>query len=418
MAVCNLFSELTNNSGNFLMFSQYVEDITRGFSEGDNYKVIPTKFIAFNINYSDIKIPSTGDLNKDIPNFFQNHLENAAAYNRKNETELNSVWKPTVFKNLFWNYMFNHEFLHPNKFDTNEQWYVDELMYINNINMHSYNEHKGMGYGEIYCYIPTNAKRNMCEVLINNDFVSNIISSDYLEGFEGNDEFKRSTEDKNISFNRNNDYNIEINNLQTIPLDDNLEKYNINTIVILYSIYKKQNDEWILYNDYQDIPMGIYFTGKFNSNNELSNTVLKYIDTNYETGTAYGLRICTRFTATSNGKLINNEIEITDSTQNSNLCQLMTSMSENLSQMLEITKSNISISQEYKDSLTKIINNRNNIPYVRRIGDEDYWFVNGKLACPTKIYINKPIDHITIKELNYEFNWNGITDKYSFSWNK
>ena len=41
MAICNLFSDLTNASGNFLMFSQYVEDITKSYAEGDNnYKII------------------------------------------------------------------------------------------------------------------------------------------------------------------------------------------------------------------------------------------------------------------------------------------------------------------------------------------------------------------------------------------
>ena len=52
MAVCNLFNQLSNTSGNFLLFSQYVEDITHNYAEGDNWKVVPTGFVALDIDYS------------------------------------------------------------------------------------------------------------------------------------------------------------------------------------------------------------------------------------------------------------------------------------------------------------------------------------------------------------------------------
>ena len=85
MAVCNRFNELSSNSGNFLMFSQYVEDITCNFVNSTSYKVVPSKFIALNIDYSLLNIPSVGDsrdLNVDIPMYFQNYYENACAYGR------------------------------------------------------------------------------------------------------------------------------------------------------------------------------------------------------------------------------------------------------------------------------------------------------------------------------------------------
>ena len=55
MGVCNLFNKLTSPSGNFLLFSQYVEDITRNYSDGDNWKVVPTKFVALNIDFDKVQ---------------------------------------------------------------------------------------------------------------------------------------------------------------------------------------------------------------------------------------------------------------------------------------------------------------------------------------------------------------------------
>ena len=55
MAICNLFNEFTNYSGNFLMFSQYVEDVTQNFTKNDtNYRVVPSRFIALNIDYTNL----------------------------------------------------------------------------------------------------------------------------------------------------------------------------------------------------------------------------------------------------------------------------------------------------------------------------------------------------------------------------
>ena len=114
MAICNLFNELTDASGNFLMFSQYVEDITHNLVDSDAWKIVPTRFLAFDIDYSKLKsapkheeveepdsntdIPESepestpkstpeeveesdsNTLNTDIPKFFQNYFENGCAY--------------------------------------------------------------------------------------------------------------------------------------------------------------------------------------------------------------------------------------------------------------------------------------------------------------------------------------------------
>ena len=89
MSVCNIFNSLNSNTGNFMLFSQYVEDITHNYPEGDNWKVIPTQFVALDIDYSKVDpnmVLNEGkdSLNVGIPKYFQNCFENACAYGRKN----------------------------------------------------------------------------------------------------------------------------------------------------------------------------------------------------------------------------------------------------------------------------------------------------------------------------------------------
>lgn len=360
MAVCNLFSDLTSDSGNFLMFSQYTEDITKGFIEGDNYKVVPSKFIALNIDFSELNISSTNNLNIDIPKYFQNYYENGCAYGKNN-----IEWNPNYAKNFLLHAMYFGNFLTEGT-----------IQCINDINLQSYNIHSGMGYGEIYCYIPTNKKQEQYVISYtqsNNINLEN--TSNTLEGFdtEIGDYNKIYYYDENVIYSKSKDI-------------ENATSYNINAIVILYSIVQKTDDKWNTL--YTDIPMGIYFTGKFNDGANISNPITKFVDTDYDTGTAYGLRICTRFTATSQGKVINTDISTSTNTgEMNNICQFMCVASENLSKMFEITKSSINENQYYKDLIAMIKNNKSNVPYIRNINGKNYWFVNGKLALDSPILV-------------------------------
>lgn len=358
MAVCNLFSELTSDTGNFLMFSQYVEDLTKNYAQRDTYKIVPSKFIALNINYSTINIPKTGNLNVDIPNYFQNYYENGCAFGKN--TYINA-WTPDKAKNLFWLSLYDGNFITAQS---------NEIMCINDINLNSYNIHNGMGYNEIYCYIPTTKKQEKYSININTEITGITSNKTHLEGFT-------ETEENEIgNYSKTYYYDEKVTYLKSE--DTNATNYNINTIIVLYSIIKKTNDTWSEL--YTDIPMGIYFTGKFNGTN-ISNTITKFVDNIASTGTAYGLRICTRFSATSQGRLINTDISTeNNSNELSNICQLMTAMNENLSTMLDISRNAISENQGYKDLLSIIRNNRTNVPYIKNINGTDYWFVNGRLV--------------------------------------
>lgn len=387
MAVCNLFKDLSNPTGNFLMFSQYVEDITRNYTDGDNWKVIPTQFVALNIDYASLKNNSDFKrvvlnngmyaLNDGIPKYLQNCFENACAYGRVNHHN----WSPQISRNLFWNCMFDGKFVSTDKYgsDTSNVKYVPEIVYYGDINMHSYNEHKGMGYGEIYCYIPTDAKKTNCQVITvdydDRDFdVSN--NSTLLEGFTD-----KTIEGYEQVYAYNNDFTMEFDDASIGRLNSSYDaKYNINTIVVLYSVYNKLNDNWITL--YDAIPMGIYFAGIFDDDGKLSNEITKHVTTSYGTGTSYGLRICTRFSATGVGKIVN-DIVVDDSGY-TNMCQLMTAMNENLSRMLDISRAAIDTTQQYKDLLSIVKNNRTNVPYVKDVNGTDCWFVNGRFVSAVK----------------------------------
>lgn len=395
MAVCNLFKDLTNPSGNFLMFSQYVEDITHNYVESDTYKVIPTRFVALDIDYSKInkRFVLTSDelpLNKGIPKFFQNCFENACAYGRKNYSnwkpnsndDIGGTWNPEISRNLFWNYMFDGGFITSKQYGSDAAGikYIPEVKYFGDISMHSYNEHQGMGYGEIYCYIPSSAEQMNCQVVQVTDEDINARQYDssnkkvYLEGYDGQEDKSIVKYPQVYYYNRDFTMTFDDDNVAHLQ-NSSAMKYNINTIVVLYSIFEKVNDNWEV--KYGNLPMGMYFTGNFENYN-LTNTVLKHVNTSYGTGTSYGLRICTRFSATSNGAIYNTDI-IADDSGYTNVCQLMTAMNENLSKMLEVTKTINNTTQLYKDVLSTINNNRINVPYVKNINGTDCWFVNGMM---------------------------------------
>lgn len=399
MAICNLFNKFNNESGNFLLFSQYVADITQNYGESDNYKVVPTKFVALNIDYSKLKkefvYPNNEDINSAVPKYFQNCFENACAWCRGNQSDNNFLkyytkWDPTISKNLFWNSMYNGGFITLSKDEANND-VVPEIMYFGDINMHSFNQHQGMGYDEIYCYIPTDSKQISCKV---------------EKKFTTEREFIKP-EEKNNLLEGHTDYRTDnypqeyyINQDFVFPFDEDIavsylpnKSYNINTIVVLYSVFEKFNDDWVC--KYDSIPLGLYLPGTI-TGNTTTNTIIKYTNSSYGTGTSYGLRICSRFVATAtNGILSTTELTVDNSSYTS-MCQLMSKMSENLDLMLDITAKMNDTTEHYKDLLSTIKNNRTNVPYVKNINGTDYWFINGRLVSTVNaIELNNHCDTIS-----------------------
>lgn len=372
-----------------MLFSQYVEDITRNYSDGDNWKVVPTKFVALNIDFDKVRYDRVAptennvtDRNITIPTYFQNCFENACAYGREHYSEWAErnnasvkYWTPEISRNLFWNCMFDGGFVHPVEYGAVKR--INEVVYFDDISMNAYNEHKGMGYGELYCYIPTDGQRMNAQVIE----IESIDASGRKFEVPTEKQFLEGHTDVAIAnyiqqYFYNRDFTMSFDDPSVSNLAESAESsFNINTIVVLYDVFKKLNDEWI--SEYSCIPMGMYFTGRFDDN-KMTNTATKYVTTSYGAGTSYGLRICTRFSAMPSGHILREADFVVDDSNYTNVCQLMTAMNENLSRMMDVVKASNDTTNQYKDLLAVFKNNKTNVPYIKDVNGTDFWFVNGK----------------------------------------
>lgn len=384
MAVCNLFKPL-NPGGNFLMFSQYAEDLTKMTSKS-NYRVSPSKFMALNLNYAQYD-------NKTFPDTLQNKFENGCAYLRNNPDLINGgEWSPTISSNLFWACLCSEGLINQIKIESSKTepiYIIDGGCYYGDINLQSHDTHEGMGYSEIYCYIPNEShKQNIvCSIPEQSTIVK------YDKGFcEGYDNIKCGYMEYLP------DFNFEFNTMS----DDTAKSFEFNTIIVFYDIYE-DNDPVA---KATSIPLGIYLTGEI-VNGVVSNPVTKYVSNEdiYGAGTSYGLRICSRFTVTPNQDGIKTgdikTVNITtDSGDYASLSYVLSEMSKTINKMNDVVDNIHQNNQFIKTSLAAFKNSRTNVPYVKKVGDAYYWFVNGRntyIALNSFPYDPKVIDDIIDK---------------------
>lgn len=348
MAVCNIFKQLTNRTGSFLMFSQYVEDLTKNHAKGYQYRVVPSGFIACDIDYSILE----GNLNRAVPQFFQDNFENGCAAGRDQLDD----WNPDYSKHIFWNALISAGLI-------SKGGHMKEIMYRGDINIQSYDVKDGMGYSETYIHIPPQAGQQKYECTHKEPV-------NYLETTEliGRGEECVGT------------YYLD----QSIDLGENTVEelytdFYTNSIIVLYDVYSA--NELGMYKeepDYVDIPMGIYFPGVFEKG-EMTNVIHKFYSNQYVygSGTSYSVRICTRMVANPEGDVINTTVE---GMGDINLTEVLSKMSENLDKMMEISGNQIPAfdSYKFKQIMQQLQNSQTNVPYILDINGDPYWFVNGK----------------------------------------
>lgn len=392
MAICNIFNDFQKISGNFLTFSQYTEDLTKHTSQYGAYKISPSKFIVMDVRYNNVrnKLIEYGinsDLNIGIPKYFQDYFENSCAFVKSNSNN----WDPIIFSNLFWNslYFSNMISVRPDDDDT----CINEVKYIGDINIQSHNIFSGEGFSEIYCNIPSDSPMYIFKSHVSELTQSLYNNKNYLEGFENND-------DHLLNYNETSNLRyyypdhcildkswLDLSNTDYHRVDDLIDSYDFNTIIILYDIYIiDNNNNFIKY--YSDIPLGMYFTGYFNGSQITSITKHIHSDDIYGMGSSYGLRICNKFIPSQNGEN-NTFILYGDDNNYAEFCKSLSLMSENISIMNQISREAIKYSQDIKDTLAIFKNNKINVPYIKLVGDKAYWFVNGKLIGESMEYIDK-----------------------------
>lgn len=360
MAICNTFGEL-KNTGTFLTFSQYMEDLTKWQTESIYHKIVPSKFIAIKIPKSNLNNFGNGSL----PRLFVEKFENACAcFKNLNDFE----WIPEYSKTLFWDTVFNSGLIN-----------MSDINYVGDINLQSYNNVDGMGYSEIYCHIPDNAAQYTYsnEIKPRTDAPNSITKqqNDLLEGFtDVTDDESKLTDDYEYSI--KNQYEFSWNQSSNLdePIRTNNNSFDINTIIVLYDIL---NDGSSIASD---IPMGIYFTGSINDDGEIQNSITKYVSNEeiFGAGTSYGLRICSRYVVASESNSYSTQTVTCEDNNYSDLSRVLTQLSISQNKMDRIVNT-IYSNQNYKTLLSLFKNQKVNVPYIKYINGEKYWFVNGKM---------------------------------------
>lgn len=178
---CNIFKPISNDTGEFLMFSQYTDDLTKEDPAKGSYRVVPSRFAALElnvgtctdgtvsggftdfINASEEGAPATSNtaLNKYLSQYLQSYYENSVClvkdilgYDEKNKE---MYWDRDAIENdsdgyataLLWNALEKWNLIH---YD-GEKDAFPELKFIGDINIHSDRHADGMNYNDIYCYI-------------------------------------------------------------------------------------------------------------------------------------------------------------------------------------------------------------------------------------------------------------------------
>lgn len=405
MAICNIFKKLTKETGTFLTFSQYMNDLTEWQAKSGHHKIVPSKFIAIdcnNPNYNNIT----------LPRLFQEGFENACSCFRN----VKSNWTSEDSKTLFWNMMLGLEGTLNDDDDVDPMGVdngvpgligIPDIRYVGDINLQSYNEVDGMGYSEIYCHIPNDASayKYDCYKTLTGSSIIQKHQGDLLEGLmEG---------ELNGLEKLSQDYTYDLKYKYTFSWEDNdqhLEKldcksFNINMVVVLYDIWN--NDSLI----YSQIPMGIYITGLIDTKGCIQNNITKYVNNEdiYNSGTSYGLRICSRYVVSPNSdNYIVKEITCEDNNYG-DLSRVLSQLSISQTKMDEVMNKVYNNDQNYKNLLSIFKNSRTNVPYIKIVNGQSCWFVNGKLIGPSiaddayDAYSEKELDELFGKELSQSF---------------
>lgn len=437
---CNLFKPVDNPTGTFFLFSQYTQDLTKQYSNPDTYRCLPSKFVALNLDFSNIRKDGI-TRNQFLGTIFQNYFENACTFLRdRYASDATIGWNPEYSRTLLFQTLEKYKMIvnsEVNEVDKGEKSdgttgktygatsaVSKNIQYIGDINIYSnINGEKGVGYNEIYCYIPNEAKPQDYDIVATNHLTSYFYGDTPTEPYStimgyngavpfnglGDNSYKVAGYIDNGSYGCGT-YHSGLEDLNTLipyilktKIDEKTDvqsaiyteentigksrddaSFKINAIVVFYDIVQKISDitSTALH---KNIPLGIYFTGCLedgeDASDEMTNTITKYVsnDAVYGQGTSYGLRICTRFLANPNSNaIIETTTESSTNVHMSEIAPVLEQFADTLTGMNDLLDNEDAFHQTIKDHLANFKNNKVNVPYVRQLGTKKYWFVNGK----------------------------------------
>lgn len=480
---CSLLKPVDSLTGTFFLFSQYAQDLTKQYSNPDEYRCVPSKYIALDLDFSGIvgsgyvstevsteepeEMAEKRKRARALGEIFQNYYENSCAFLRAQmENEMEYSWQPEYARTLLFQTLEKYGLIRFENTISNESNQVisgvsKQIQYIGDINIYSHNnDEDGIGYNEIYCYIPNEAKsyNYQCSASKTVDYIKKY-EEDYICGYTGHayndmswvlllgapylpyiDFYPSLSEPESetplfdgksykvgeyVSLDKLNElinggydwyetgkfpvnfnpYGLTLEpqilttGISDDPVRENVDKFKINSIVVLYDIVSKTNGVI----KHKNIPLGIYFTGDLDTCNHMSNEILKYVDSGqiYNQGTSYGLRICTRFLNTPNSTEIK-EVTTNGSTNISEMAPVLEKMGETIMEIQGAIDKKEELNKLFDDHLSQFKNNKVNVPYIRTLGNKKYWFVNGKNTGAIAQYDYSDPTYIiteTIKEL-------------------
>ena len=295
-------------------------------------------------------------------------------------TKNNVQWTPEISKTLFWNEIGSNLLFANDK---------NSIVYYGDINIQSYSEKDNVGYNEIYCYVPNDAKKMIFDFELSNENQLLLeYGRDYICGYDSNDDgFNGLLDIKQVYQNKNTnlesillkDYKYQYNSKYIIDLSESQNTgytlFKFNTVIVFYDIIVGDKEE------YTNIPLGMFVTGLI-SDGKMDNEVTKYVSNEdiYGAGTSYGLRICNRFVVSPNGTEIRYDTDISSGEDEMfpALAQVMSAMTDSQSKMDEVISNLHEYQDGIKEHLAQFKNSRVNIPYILYVNDVPYWFINGR----------------------------------------
>lgn len=428
---CNIFKPLSNDTGEFLMFSQYVDDLTREDAAKATYRVVPSKFAVLDLNLKDFLEyinghgtagDKTGDniqiLNRDISQYFQSYYENMVCTVKDSlgvDEEGEMYWdkdseEDGFASQMLWKFLQTVGLITKSTPTGVDFETFPELKFVGDVNIHSDRVADGMHYNDIYCYISPsdneyyyqiseiegfpydggNDSRKKIFDLESTDFICGWTQASYPPNNGGIDPAPRSD---GGNYNMSGGYRaiFEEPVCRHSTEEKNIQ-YMFNCIIVFYDIYNDLDDEngpTILH---KNRPLGIYFTGPAVSETNLEdihmvasdgsqilrNQVSKYIshDDIFGQGTGWSVRLMTRVVPTPNSTSYAFFVD-----QGDDYGTVAAAMGQIANAIADIRTDMKLQAQNYqlmKDHLAMFKNYRTNIPYVRDVQGTKYWFVNGR----------------------------------------
>ena len=393
--ICNIFNPINKDTGNFLLFSQYVEDLSRSTNDS-TFKVRPSKFVCMNIDStvqdnanSSTQIggvsPFTPAASETpymyyIPGYFQDIFEDGITALKNSGVSVDQ----TYFSLNFMNCLRQLSTADVDKLPT-------YIKYVGNVDSTSWED----GFADVILSIvsgstakkisynqsiPTHSSNSQ----LNNEEDSGTY---YIQGWKGATNLPISPEtngtitvptgwDTSSISSSTSAFDAFINVQEYDPQgqDPIPSSFTFNTILILYDILDSSNNPI-----YSGIPMGIYFTGIGDSTGALNPvTIYRSVESAYGAGSGWSLRICTRFSSIPYGNLKVEEISLEPGVVPESISRILGAAAETIQTVRTFADESIYNSQGFRDLTNLVKDGKMNVPYVREVNGVKYWFVNGR----------------------------------------